>query len=153
MLLFLSADTTPVSALQQLIQAITTCRITLEWMCMWRLTMQTENNHAKMEIKEVHKSFPARLPAGYSFLTLSELFSHAPEEQLRVPNILSQLRCEPATKRSPITAQHNTISPALPHTWKAVKVGGGPHRASWGWQTGGKHERKFLSGQVTSSLF
>lgn len=79
--------------------------------------MLTENNHAKMELKEeVHQSFPARLLAGYSFLTLSEIFNHAPEEQLSIHDTLSQLRCEPATKCSPITTQHNTVLSALPHT-------------------------------------
>lgn len=134
---------------------------------MWTVTadiaMLTEINHVnglKWEVVAVHESLPAGLPAGYSFPTLSKILNSAPEEKQSFPNILSQLRCDPATYFCPITTllQQNTALSALPHTWNAVKPNRGPcqryiptghqHRAPQEQQTRGKCERKFLSGQL-----
>lgn len=91
------------------------------WTRTANMAMLTENKHVtglKWEVVSDHESFPAWLPAGYSFLTLSAMFNSAPEEKQSFPNILSELRCEPAIDFSPITAhlQHNTALSTLPHT-------------------------------------
>lgn len=101
--------------------------------------MLTENKHVKWmtwEVVAVHESLPAWLPAGYSFPALSETFNSAPEETQSFPNILSQLRCDPAIGFSPITTplQQNTALSPLPHTWTAVNPNSG--RCLWNIQLG-----------------
>lgn len=74
-----------------------------------------------------HESFPACLPAGYSFPTLSQILNSAPQEKQSFPNILSQLRCEPATNFSPIATPllHSPALSTRPHTWNAVNPNSG----------------------------
>lgn len=76
---------------------------------MRQLTMLTESNHVEVGSPGIIPSLaPSRVFLPY----------YAPEEKLSVPNTLSQLRCEPATKCGPITTplQHNTALSTLPHT-------------------------------------
>lgn len=92
----------------------TTHKMTLVRMWMRQLTMLTESNHVEVGSPGIIPSLaPSRVFLPY----------YAPEEKLSVPNTLSQLRCEPATKCGPITTplQHNTALSTLPHTWKCCK--------------------------------
>lgn len=81
-------------------------------MNMYNTAILTENKHVeglKWAVVVVHETFPDWLPAGYSFPALPQIFNSSSEEKQSFPNILSQLRCEPATSFTPITSTQLTV--------------------------------------------